>query len=246
MAELINRPAPSDTPATIMAGGISLVVGALALIGVLSFLADRFNYPAILDGTAADVLPALLATGDWGRGTWALYSLLPLVFLPASIATFCALRDRAAGIARVAGLFALVAAISLMLGLMRWPGVHWELARAWAGAGESDRRVLAVIFEGLNSYLGHFIGEFLGELCLSIYFVLSGIGILRHRQAPNWLGWWGILTGALGLIGMWRNVAGTLEINVVAGLNNYLLPAWMIGFGVWLIITARRIYGVRS
>jgi hypothetical protein len=41
----------------------------------------------------------------------------------------------------------------------------------------------------------------------------------------------------LGLIGMWRNV--TPAVNVVAAANNYLLPAWMIGFSVWLVIVNR-------
>ena len=31
----------------------------------------------------------------------------------------------------------------------------------------------------------------------------------------------------------------TLAVDVVAAANNYLLPAWMIGFGVWLVITSR-------
>ena len=240
MAEVIERRAPpSDTAATIMAGGIALVAGALAFVGVFSYLQAYFRYPEVLDGPASEVLPALLATGDSGRMAWALYSVLPLVFLPASIAAFCALRERAAGIARIGGLFALVAAISMMLGLMRWPSVHWELARAWAAAGESDRVVLATMFDGLNRYLGNFIGEFLGELSFSVFFALSGIGLLRHRKAPRWLGWWGVLTGVLGLIGMWRNV--TDAVDAVAQVNNFLLPAWMTGFGIWLVITARRL-----
>jgi hypothetical protein len=37
---------------------------------------------------------------------------------------------------------------------------------------------------------------------------------------------------------MWRNVTGAVA--VVADANNYLLPAWMIGFGVWLIVESRR------
>lgn len=32
---------------------------------------------------------------------------------------------------------------------------------------------------------------------------------------------------------MWRNV--TSAVSLVADLNNYLLPAWMIGLGVWLV-----------
>jgi hypothetical protein len=68
--------------------------------------------------------------------------------------------------------------------------------------------------------------------------VLSGVGLLRRVRAPRWLGWWGIATGVLGLIGMWRNV--TPAVDAVAAINNYLLPAWMIAFGVWLIVVSRR------
>ena len=228
---------PSEATGTIRAGGMALVAGALAFLGVFSYLAARFNYPDDLDGNAQDVLPALLATGVAGRAAWALYSVLPLVFIPAGVGAFEALRVRAAGPVRVGMFFALLAAVSMMLGLMRWPSVHWELARAWGSAVESDRLVLAAVFDGLNRYLGNFIGEFLGELSFSVFFVLSGVGLLRHERAPRWLSWWGIGTGVLGLIGMWRNVTPT--VGAVAAANNYLLPAWMIGFGVWLVIESR-------
>jgi hypothetical protein len=59
----------------------------------------------------------------------------------------------------------------------------------------------------------------------------------RHPRCPRWRSWWGIATGVLGLIGMWRNV--TPAVDVVAAANNYLLPAWMIGFGLWLVIASR-------
>ena len=100
------------------------------------------------------------------------------------------------------------------------------------------RLVLAAVFDGLNRYLGNFIGEFLGELSFSVFFVLSGVGLLRHPRAPRWLCWWGIATGVLGLIGMWRNV--TSAVDGVAAVNNLLLPAWMIGFGLWLVIAGRK------
>ena len=132
--------------------------------------------------------------------------------------------ERAAGPMRVGMFFAFLAAVSMMLGLMRWPSVHWELARAWATAAEGDRLVLAAVFDGLNRYLGNFIGEFLGELGFSVFFVLSGVGLSRHQRSPRWLSWWGIATGVLGLIGMWRNV--TPAVDMVAAANNYLLPAW--------------------
>jgi hypothetical protein len=236
--------ASSDARGTILAGGLALVGGAVAFLGVFSYLASSFHYPEVLDGRAQDVLPALLATGSSGRAAWALYSVLPLVFIPAGIGAFEALHERAAGPMRVGALFAMLAALSMMLGLMRWPSVHWELARAWPAAAGGERLVLTAVFDGLNRYLGNYIGEFLGELSFSMFFVLSGVGLRRHQHAPRWLSWWGIATGVLGLIGMWRNV--TPAVDAVAAANNYLLPAWMIGFGVWLVSASRRTRSVTS
>ncbi len=30
-------------------------------------------------------------------------------------------------------------------------------------------------------------------------------------------------------------------VHGVAAANNYLLPVWMIGFGVWLVVASRRV-----
>ncbi len=244
MIDLAARPPDSVSRGTIRAGGLALIGGAVAFLGVFTYLAVRFQYPEVLDGLAQDVLPALMATGATGRAAWAFYGVLPLVFIPAGIGAFEALRERAAGPLRVGALFAFLAAFSMMLGLMRWPSVHWELARAWATAADGDRLVLAAIFDGLNRYLGNFIGEFVGEFSFSMFFVLSGVGLARHSRAPRWLGWWGIATGVLGLIGMWRNV--TPAVDAVAAANNYLLPAWMIGFGVWLVGVSRALAPSRT
>ncbi len=239
MSVSVDRLKPEAARGTIFAGGIALVAGALAFLGVFSYLAARFHYPEVLDGAATDVLPALLATGSAGRAAWALYGLLPLIFLPAGVAAFEALRERAAGPTRCGMLFAFLAAIAMMLGLMRWPSVHWELARAWSGAGEEQRVLLAAIFDGLNRYLGNYLGEFLGELAFSLFFILSAVGLWRHPRAPRWLALWGFTTGALGLVGMWRNVTTAGGIAAIAEVNNYLLPAWMIGMGVWLMRASR-------
>lgn len=86
----------------VLSGGLALVAGALGFLGVFAYLAARFNYPEVLDGSAADVLPALLATGNAGRAAWAFYAVLPLIWLPAGVGAFEALRGRAAGPMRVA------------------------------------------------------------------------------------------------------------------------------------------------
>jgi hypothetical protein len=221
---------------TIRAGGLALVLGAICFLIVFAYLAARFDYPDVLDGAAPTVLPALLATGLTGRAAWALYAFLPLLWIPAGVGAFHAFRDRSEGSMRVAMQFALLAAISMMLGLMRWPSIHWELATAYATATPEQKPVFDAVFLGLNRYLGNYIGEFLGEFSISVFFLLSAFAILRDGRLPRWIAYLGVLTAVAGMVGMFRNV--TSAVAMVAEVNNYLLPLWMIVFGVSLLRAA--------
>lgn len=221
------------TRAVIRWGGLSLAGGAVAFLGVFSYLAARFNYPDVLDGPAATVLPSLLATGAQGRLVWAIYAFLPLIWIPAGVAAYEALAPVRRGPMRLALLCAVVAAVAMMLGLMRWPSVHWHLALAWGSAAPGEQAVLAAVFDGLNTYLGNYIGEFLGELSFSAFFLLTSIVWLHGPSKHKWIGWVGVATAVLGFIGMFRNVTGAVA--PVAALNNYLLPAFMIILGVALV-----------
>lgn len=218
---------------TVRVGGLALVFGAIAFMAVFSFLAARFDYPAILDGPANTVLPRLLATGSSGRAAWALYAFLPLIWLPAGVGAYRALRRFYPGAMLLALQWAVVAAISMMLGLMRWPSVHWHLAQLQATATLEQQSMIAAIFDGLNTYLGNYIGEFLGELSFSTFFLLSSWTLLRSRATPAWVAAVGLATAVAGFVGMFRNV--TVVVAPVAAINNYLLPLWMIIFGVVLV-----------
>jgi hypothetical protein len=221
-------------PTVVRAGGIALIAGAIAFLGVFAFLAVRFDYPAVLDGSAAEVLPNLLATGATGRAVWAVYGFLPIIWIPAGVAAFHALHPVREGSVRIGVLFATIAAISMMLGLLRWPSIHWTLAEAYARAGAPERASIAAVFAGLNSYLGNYIGEFLGELSVSLFFLLSALAMLdRDSGFPRWMGYLGAGTAVAGLVGMFRNV--TDVVAPIALVNNYLLPLWMIVFGVGLL-----------
>lgn len=201
-------------------------------MGVFSYLAARFNYPEVLDGPASAVLPSLLATGATGRAVWALYGFLPLIWIPAGVGAYLALKRSHPGAMLLALQCALVSAISMILGLLRWPTIHWRLAELYATAGPAERSVIESIFDGLNTYLGNYLGEFLGELAFSAFFVLSGWALLRSRTAHRWVAVFGLFTGVMGWVGMFRNV--TAVVAPVAAINNYLLPLWMIVFGVVL------------
>jgi hypothetical protein len=145
------------------------------------------------------------------------------------VGAYLALRRSHPGSALLALQCAVVAALGMMLGLMRWPTVHWRVAELYAGADPQQRAVLGAVFDGLNTYLGNYLGEFLGELAFNSFFLLTGWALLRrHRVAML-----GLVAGLAGLVGMFRNL--TPAVAPVAALNNYLLPAWMIVFGVLLV-----------
>src|SRR4029077_7311941 len=198
------------TRAVIRFGGLCLAGGALAFFAVFTYLAARFNYPDVLDGPAATVLPSLLATGQPGRLAWAVYGLLPLIWLPAGVAAYEALAPVRRGAMLLALLFAVGAAVAMTLGLMRWPSVHWHLALAFEHAAQPEQAVLAAVFDGLNTYLGNYIGEFLGELSFSAFFLLTSMVWLRSPHPHKWIGWVGVGTAALGLMGMFRNVTAAV------------------------------------
>lgn len=222
-------------------GGFCLAGGALAFLGVFVYLAARFNYPEVLDGPAETVLPNLLAMGDQGRFVWAIYALLPLIWIPAGVAAYEALAPVRRGAMRLALMFAVVAALAMMLGLMRWPSIHWHLATNFQHAASQEQSVIAALFDGLNTYLGNYIGEFLGELSFSLFFLLTSLSWLHSPRAASWIGWVGIATAACGLVGMFRNVTGDAfpivgpAVAAIAQMNNYLLPAFMIILGIALI-----------
>src|SRR2546425_12616351 len=80
---LVRRPrseGPVKLITTVRVGGLALVFGAIAFMAVFSFLAARFDYPAILDGPADTGLPPPLATGTARRAARGPYAVLPRVW----------------------------------------------------------------------------------------------------------------------------------------------------------------------
>ena len=219
----------------ILLGGVCLIVGAIAFVAVFSYLAAKFDYPRVLDGDPADVLPRLRTGGSVMRAVWAIYAFLPLLLVPGALAATLALPS-SPGSMTLALIFASLGSLAMCLGLMRWPSVHWALAGAYAEAADEGRRSIGATFKGLNLYLGNYIGEFLGEFCLGGFFMLSGFALLDETRFPGWLGGCGIAFGLLFILGAFRNV--TPRVQWISSLNNVLLPLWMIVLGGALIVWA--------
>jgi uncharacterized protein DUF4386 len=220
----------------VIAGGLSFVVGALAFVSVFSYLAANFDYPGILDGSAAEVLPRLRAGGSGMRAIWALYAFLPLLLVPGAAGAYFAC-PASRGRMTLALIAATLGAFAMCLGLMRWPSIHWALADAYASSGAESQSGLSAVFAGLNLYLGNYIGEFLGEACLAVFFLLAGLSQIDEARFPKWLGWAGVVFATLFLVGAFRNVLPAVQ--AIADVNNALLPLWMVVLGTSLIRHAR-------
>lgn len=226
-----------ESRAVIGFGGASFVVGALAFVSVFGYLAAQFDYPAILDGTATQVLPRLRGGGSTMRAVWAVYAFLPLLLVPGAVAVYLACPS-SRGRMTLALLAAAVGALAMCLGLIRWPSVHWVLAEAYTEAGPDTRESIGAVFRGLNLYLGNYIGEFLGELCLGGFFLLAGLSMLSEARFPRWAGFAGVAFSLLFLVGALRNAAHVVQ--PLADLNNVLLPLWMVVLGALLLRSALR------
>jgi len=221
----------------IIFGGASFIVAALAFVLVFGYLAANFNYPDILDGTAAEVLPRLREGGSTMRAVWAIYAFLPLLLVPGAVGAWSACSSSRARMT-LALVVASLGALAMCLGLMRWPTLHWALAEAYSHSGAETRGGLDAVFSGMNLYLGNYIGEFLGETMLAAFFLLTGMSLLKEPRWPKWLGWTGVGFALLFLIGAFRNV--TTAVQVVADVNNALLPLWLFVLGAALIWHGRR------
>ena len=224
----------------IVLGGLSFVVAALAFVLVFSYLAANFDYPDILDGTPAEVLPRLRAGGSTMRAVWAIYAFLPLLLVPGAVGAYLACPS-SRGRMTLALVAASLGAFAMCLGLIRWPSIHWALAGAHATSGAEAQSSLGAMFIGLNLYLGNYIGEFLGEACLALFFLLAGVSTLGEARFPRWLGWCGVAFATVFFVGAFRNTVPAVQ--VVADLNNVLLPLWLIVLGGSLIWHERRAQG---
>jgi hypothetical protein len=49
---------------------------------------------------------------------------------------------------------AVLSAIGMMLGLLRWPTIHWRLAEVFVAADPAQQAVLGAIFDGLKPHDG--------------------------------------------------------------------------------------------
>jgi len=215
-------------------GGWSLITATILFGVVFVYLAVTFDYPGILDRPASEVLPRLLSLGVSGRAVWVIYGLIPLLLVPTAIGVDAATRQVAPRVAQAAVIAAVLSAVTMMVGLLRWPSLQWRLGLAYADASPAARETIAVVFDAANSFLGNYIGEFLGELFLNVFFLCASVALARSAgRSRRWLLYAGAAATLFGGVAMLRNV--TNVVAPIAAANNTILPIWMLVLGIALV-----------
>jgi len=213
-------------------GAVALAFGAAGFIAVFVYLHSEFGYPDILSHGAADVLPRLLAGGSKLRTAWLLYSALPLTLLVAGIGSMPLLEDGGGrGLARLGATAAILAAVAMLLGIVRWPSIHDTLALRWATASAEGREIYGAVFDAANRYLGNLLGELLGELCLAGWIACVGVALRRSERRVG--GTLVLIGGAIVAVSALRRL--TSVVAPVADIGNFVLPAVLIAIAAFML-----------
>lgn len=229
--------APSIAPRARRAIGLALVACPALVLIPFHLLGTTFDYPDILRRPAPEVLTRLAAGGDGLVLMWYAYAACLIPFLVAVIALPDALPSSPLRQRLMRSLGAL-AAITQLVGLLRWSLVAPALASAYVDPSATDatRQAIAVAFDVQHRLFGNLLGEHVGQLALGLWTLL-----VAGTQPSRALRALGRAAGGLFLLGLGAGLATTVTVPAAAVLERAPMVAffawtpWMIATGVRLV-----------
>jgi hypothetical protein len=131
------------------------------------------------------------------------------------------------------------------LGLVRWPFVVPFLARADADpdASPARREAVDIVFQAFHRYLGVAVGEHLGYLFTGAWTILSGVAIMTTGVVGAWIGFAGLVIGALLALCAFEFV-GSFEDRgwrLAGAITPFVYVAWslwLVATGIALLVSA--------
>jgi hypothetical protein len=201
-------------------GGLTAIAFAAAAIVGLALWFTGADMPEAHHSTA-DLADRVVSIDRAVTGAWVL--ILAMVVL-VGFSWWLAVRyaDRSALVAVGAGELALGAAIHLVENLIVI-GLYDGIVRPMASGG-SDSPAGDALWAAASS------ASVLAFGVLGLGSLMAGIGFLRDLGAPAWFGYWGVITGLLGLAAALSGMFTGLS--VLAGPFNVSLLGWLITLGL--------------
>jgi hypothetical protein len=219
-----------------------LLTGALLiLVPVLfnlffSLLQAQFDYPDILRRPPDEVLRRFAAGGPGLIALWYGFALTPALFLPAAVLLRRFLTRDDAPYLSLAVPLAISSSLVQLLGLLRWPFLVPELARAYLdpAADAASQAATIAVFRAFHQYAGVAVGEHLGYLFTAAWTAVIAIAMLDSPRFLRWWGWLGLLA-AVGILAGLLEPVGIAAAGAINALSYILWSLWLAGTGLALL-----------
>jgi len=217
--------------------GLLLIALPVAFNAAFGLLAARFDYPDILRRPTSEVLARFRDGGTSLILLWWGFAMTAVLLSPLVVLLSSAIDDADGTLLAVATTIGVLAAIVQFLGLVRWPFLVPYLAREDADptASPARRDAIDVVFQSFNRYLGVAVGEHLGYALTGAWTTLAGVAMTQSSAVPSWLGFVGIVVGAV-LTTCSLEFVGRKETegwNLAAALT----PPTYVAWSLWLVAT---------
>lgn len=229
--------ASKDVIRLIRIAAFFLIVEALILILPLVILGRSINWPASLNEPASINLPLILEQYSSMMFGYSIYLIYSLLFWPVAYLTGKVIVNRSYQnpLFQIANGFAILSVLARTLGIVRWLFTMPVLAEVYTAPNTTIaiKDNLNLIYEMLNSYAGG-IGEILGvSLFAATWLILISIIILRKKDYPAWLGYFGLATALL----LTTNLLSIIGIDTgsMTTISVVLLQFWMLSTAILFI-----------
>ncbi len=199
--------------------GLGLISFPLLLQVPFTMLTATFDYPAILEREASEVLPRFAGGVSL---TWLLYALCVVPFIAVATAAPGVIAPRSRRLMPIARTFGAITATTQLIGLLRWTFVVPVLARMYVDSPEA-RPMISIAYVVQHRLFGAMLGEFVGQLTLAVW-----TGLISSVIASAWLKRLGYFTAAAFLLGLGHEAHPALR-----HLPMIAFIAWSV-FAVWL------------
>ncbi|MBD0264821.1 MAG: DUF4386 domain-containing protein [Tolypothrix sp. Co-bin9] len=210
--------------------GILFILLVVLLNIPYALLVKNFEYDDILRQPVDYVLSLFYAGGAALILTWFVFGFAALLLIPASMLLHKVIVNEDTPYLSAATFMGALSAILQSLGLMRWVFVIPVLAKLYTDSASTTgtREAVIVVYQAVHQYGGVVMGEYLGQTLLACWTLGVGLAMLRSPLFKSWVGWLGLMTVPLWLLGQ-----SELLATVIPGMP--VLKVTSIGFISWVV-----------
>lgn len=234
---------PTGPPPPDRAARAAAVTTAVLFTGAFTLLGVTFDYPAVLDEGAGEILTRYATAGTPTRALWYVMLVASLAFAPLAILvgrSVAARLPRPTVLTEVAVTVGVLAGVVQAVGFARWTFAMPYLAATYVDPASSPatRDAVVVAFDVLHRFVGGALGEHLGFALTAVWTVLVAVLLARVADVPRALPAVGLLAGASIVTGVFE-VTGATWPSLPVSVGYLVFAAWLVWIGIVLPRSAR-------